>query len=207
MKRLTALCALIDPCESFIDVGCDHGQTVQYVCEHRLARRITACDISAPSLEKAKKLLGEAECVTFVCADGAAVAAGHETVFISGMGGREMCAVMAACRPQTFVLSPQSHAYEVRAALLAGGYEIVHDEVIFDRKYYDAVKAVRSENATPQRLGEAELFYGAFVRTKRNEALIAKLQRLLAQAERFPPTQENEAKKRRIREVLSWQLR
>ena len=207
MKRLEALCALVDACESFIDVGCDHGQAVRFVYEHGLAKRITACDISAPSLEKAKRLLSAAKGITFVCADGAAVAAGHETVLISGMGGKEICAVMAACSPKTFVLSPQSHAYEVRAALCSRGYEIVHDEVIFERKYYDAIKAIKADGNAPQTLSEEELLYGAFVRTKKNEALADKLKRLLAQAEGFPNTPENEAKKKCIREVLSWQLR
>ena len=206
MKRLSALCALIDSCESFIDVGCDHGQAVQFVVEHRLADRITACDISAPSLEKAKRLLGGSSGVTFVCADGAQVAEGHETVLISGMGGKEICAIMAACSPKTFVLSPQSHAYEVRAALNHRGYEIVHDEVIFDRKYYDIIKAVKTE-ATPKRLSEAELLYGAFACTHKNEALLSKLRRDLSKVQSFPKTQENEAKQRCITEVLSWQLR
>lgn len=204
MKRLSALCDLVDPCESFIDVGCDHGYAVRYVCERRLAKRITACDISAPSLEKARRLLGEREGLTYVCADGAAVAEGHETVLISGMGGKEMCAVMAACSPDTFVLSPQSHAYDVRVALSASGYEIVHDEVIFDRKFYDVIKAVRGE---PKNLGESELQYGAFVRTKKNDALIEKLCRAQEKIRRFPQTAQNEAKRKTIEEVLLWQLR
>ncbi|MDE7395598.1 MAG: class I SAM-dependent methyltransferase [Clostridiales bacterium] len=204
MKRLRALCALVDPCESFIDVGCDHGYAVQYVYQHRLAKRITACDISAPSLEKAKRLLDGKEGITFVCADGAAVARGHETVLISGMGGKEMCAVMAACSPKTFVLSPQSHAYDVRVALSRSGYEIVHDEVIFDHKFYDTIKAVKG---APKTLSEPELLYGAFVRTKKNDMLVDKLRRALAKAKQFPSTAQNEAKRKTIEEVLLWQLR
>lgn len=204
MKRLAALCALIDPCESFIDVGCDHGHAVQYVYERRLAKRITACDISAPSLEKARKLLGNASDVSFVCADGKDVADGHETVLISGMGGKEMLSVMAACRPKTFVLSPQTHARDVRAALGESGYTIVFDSVVFDRKFYDIIKAVQGKGAP---LGEPELRYGAFARSQKSETLVKKLQKELSEIAHFPPSAENERRRGIIEEVLSWQLR
>ncbi len=205
--RLGAVCALIEKTQSFIDVGCDHGYTVQYVLNNNLAEKITACDISAPSLAKAKALLGENCGVKFVCADGKIAAKGHDTVLISGMGGIEISSIIKCCSPKTFILSPQSHVREVRKTLLENDYRITFDKAMRDGKYYDVIKATFGggkemlENAS-----EPRLEYGMFLDEK-NDALISKLVALKKAVESYPPTAENLRKLEIIEEALSWQLR
>lgn len=206
--RLAALCALIDKTPSFIDVGCDHGFVVQYVYAHRLADTITACDISAPSLDKAKKLLGEDGGVRFVCADGAVAAAGHDTVLVSGMGGKEILSVMRGCAPRTFILSPQSHVREVREELLRRDYDIVFDRVVrCGKKFYDCIKATRGGgNARLAQAKAVQLAYGMFLHEK-NDALLEKLHTLEKAFASYPPTEENERTRAEIKEAIQWQLR
>ena len=206
--RLRALCALIEPSASFIDVGCDHGYAVEYVVKHKLADRITACDISMPSLEKAKKRLGENAGVTFVCADGATAAAGYATVLIAGMGGHEMLSVTEGCAPDTFVLSPQSHVELVRERLLQRDYSITHDCVVEDGgKFYDILQAKRGGGK--EQLARAiplQLNWGMFLQEK-NEALLKKLRAKEAALASYPLTRQNESRSRQVKEAILWQLR
>lgn len=202
--RLNALCALIEYTDSFIDVGCDHGYAVEYVCKNKLADKITACDISQPSLNKAKKLL-EGYNVNYVCADGAVAAAGHSTVLVSGMGGLEIVKIIKGCSPQTFILSPQSHACEVRQTLLERDYCIVYDKVISDGKYYDIIQAERggglkqSKYVTPVMLN-----YGIYV-SEHNDALCDKLTDLLSTVSQYPENPQNKQKIQLIKEALRCQ--
>ena len=206
--RLKALCALIDPCESFIDVGCDHGYVVQFVWERQIAPRITACDISRPSLEKARKRLGECANVTFVCDDGARAAAGHHTVMVAGLGGAEICSVMSGCSPQTFILSPQSQADAVRQALLTRDYAIVYDRVVQDGgKFYDVIKATRGGgHAQGAETSVLQLRFGMFLQEK-NAALYEKLRAREKALRSYPSTEENARKLSEIEEAILWQLR
>lgn len=208
--RLRALCALIEPCDSFIDVGCDHGFVVRYAVQNAIAKRITACDVSQPSLEKTKRLLGDGADVTYICADGATAAAGHSTVFMAGMGGPVMLSVMDGCAPDTFILSPQSHVDRVRKRLLDDDYAVVYDKTVRDGgKFYDAIKAKRGggraqrENASDLPL---RLRFGMFMHEP-CAALTARLQAMQTALASYPPTAENERKLREVEEALRWQRR
>lgn len=206
--RLTALCALIERTQSFIDVGCDHGYAVEYVVKHRLAKQVTACDISAPSLEKAKRRLGENSGVTFVCADGATAADGYETVLVGGMGGLEILSICAGCSPRVFILSPQSHVCDVRKYLLERDYDIVYDRVIKDgKKFYDILKATRGGGlARLAHTQNIQLTYGMFIQ-EHNDALVEKLRNLQTAIQSYPRTDENVRKSEEIKETLAWQQR
>ncbi len=198
---------MIERTESFIDVGCDHGYVVQYVYRKGLADTITACDISAPSLEKARRLIGAESGVRFVCADGAVAAAGHETVLVSGMGGEEICSVMAGCAPEWFILSPQSHVSRVRKALLQADYDIVFDRVAEDGKFYDILKAKRGGGR--ERLvsvSDLQLKYGIFC-DRPDPVLAKRLKKMSAALDTYPKTEENVRKRQEITEVIKWQLR
>ncbi len=192
------------PCKSLIDVGCDHGYLVQYALQNDLAERVTACDISAPSLEKANRLNAGDDRVRFVCADGATAAAGHDTVVIAGMGGADMMRIMRACSPNVFVLSPQTHERDVRALLCELGYELTADEVVHDKKFYTVLRATRGNAAA---LCETQLQCGAFCLTRRSEALVQKLTRELETLEKYPNTPAQKVRRAAIEEVLQWQLR
>lgn len=203
-ERLKTICSLVGRTGSFIDVGCDHGYAVRYVWQHALADKITACDISAPSLAKARALLGEDSGVNFVCGDGAQAAQGYDTVLVSGLGGLEICSVIEHCEPEVFILSPHSHAYEVRKMLAAKDYRIVYDRVIRDGKFYDVIKAERGGADVPD---EIRCRYGTFALTEKNDALVCKLGSELAARQKYPAREDNLHRIKEIEEVLEWQQR
>ena len=95
-ERLTAIAQLAldamrdaeNPCAA--DIGCDHGMLAAHLLQVRPDLRVIASDVSAPSLEKARRLitsLGMAERAKFCVADGLdGIDEPVHVIVIAGMG-------------------------------------------------------------------------------------------------------------------------
>ena len=148
-KRLETLFSLIDECEVFADIGCDHGLISQAVLNFDKAKKVYASDISAPSLQKARDLLGEDYEGRFYCfvSDGFdSVPDDADQALIAGMGGEEIVLILkkAAKLPEKLILQPMKNAEKLRRFLVGIGYGIVRDFTFFDgNKFYDVIKAVK----------------------------------------------------------------
>lgn len=166
-KRIRLLCGQLAACETFADVGCDHGYCTQYMLEENLCRRAVVSDISAGSLSKAEKLLSAyiaAGRVAPVCCPGLEkIPKCTEQVLIAGMGGEEILNILReGFLPPALVLQPMRHAPKVRAYLLEQGYSIVRDFTFFDGKFYDVLRAEfpAYRGAAARSYGERELTFG-----------------------------------------------
>lgn len=210
MERLKTVLAAIEPCGSLIDIGCDHGKLCLEALRLGRTKSVTACDISLPSLNKAKALLtangysDDSDEVRFVCADGQAALAArsYDTAVISGMGGHEIIHILSGIMPKTLVLQPQNAADTLRRYLNGSGYRIDFDRVCKDGgKFYDVIRAVPGQ----QTLSVAEYEWGAFAMTVVNEVLIEKLLYRKKLLSGFAQTEENKSKLLLITEVLLWQ--
>ncbi len=147
-KRIRTLCGELLPCETFADVGCDHGYCTQYMLEKGLCRRAFLTDISAESLKKAETLLA-----SYIREGKASSACGFglekvppatEQVLIAGMGGEEILEILRrGFLPPVLVLQPMKHSFKVRRYLLEQGYGIDRDYTFADGKFYDVIRARR----------------------------------------------------------------
>lgn len=149
MGRIETLCALIDNCASFADVGCDHGYIALHALKSGKCENVLITDISAKSLSKAEKLLSDyvkcGKCRS-VCCDGLSlVPENTEEVIIAGMGGEEIIKIFAqGYVPRKFILQPMKNADKVRRYLIERGCKITVDDVFKDDKYYFVIKGERS---------------------------------------------------------------
>ena len=86
------------PCVA--DVGCDHGYLTAYLLETCPQMTALACDVSAPSLGKARRLMakrGLTERVRFAVADGlAAIDAPVDAIVLAGMGAETILSIVRA---------------------------------------------------------------------------------------------------------------
>lgn len=163
MARLKELCALIEPCESFADVGCDHGYISRHVLKSGKCRNVLITDISAKCLAKAEKLLAEyvkeGTCRAACCDGLALVPEDTEQVLIAGMGGEEIIRILSeGFIPKKFILQPMKNADKLRKFLLDSGCKLTYDGIFKDGKFYFVIKGERDgggENYTP-----AELAFG-----------------------------------------------
>ena len=163
MTRIDKICSLIDSCESFADVGCDHGFCTQYALKAGLCDKAYITDISAKSLEKAQTLLTDyiesGKCIP-VCCDGlAGIPKDIEQVLIAGMGGNEIIKILKeGFIPRKFIFQPMKNVRLVREFLIEQGCKITFDGVFEDQKYYFVIKG-ESEGGTGS-YTQAELQFG-----------------------------------------------
>ena len=103
-ERLGAIAALAEdiisgrqsPCAA--DIGCDHGQLTAYLLERCPALEMIASDVSAPSLEKARRLLaqkGFSARASVAVADGlGAIDRPVDVIVIAGMGAQTILKIL-----------------------------------------------------------------------------------------------------------------
>lgn len=161
MDRIKKLCSFLSPCETFADVGCDHGYCTLYMLKSGKCKSARVSDISAKSLSKAERLLKDyitsGKC-SAVCAPGLeGLSQKTDEVLIAGMGGEEIISILKnSFIPKTFVFQPMHGAPELRKFLLERGAQIIRDDVFLSGgKYYAVLCGERGERKEPER-GECE---------------------------------------------------
>lgn len=188
MGRIEELCALIEPCESFADVGCDHGYCARHVLKSGKCGNVLITDISAKCLAKAEKLLAEyietGKCRS-VCCDGLkGVSPDTEQVLVAGMGGEEIIKILSeGFIPEKFILQPMKNADKLRGFLLDNGCKLTYDGIFKDEKFYFVIKGERGGGSlkyTPAQLafgkdsiGGAVLKEYAAIELSKSEAHLA----------------------------------
>ena len=130
-------------CDVAADIGCDHGKLAAYLIETGRARRVIACDISAPSLEKAGRL----GCDTRLGDGLEPLTAGEaQGIVIAGMGGLLISRILEKGREKlagaALVLQPMQNAAELRRFLRENGFRIDEQRLVKeDRRIYCVMRA------------------------------------------------------------------
>lgn len=148
-KRLGLLYDMVSPCDTVADVGCDHGYLICALVQSQIAKQGYACDISAPSLEKAKQLIAQKNLpITCVCTDGLKGVPPVDTVIIAGMGGILIKKIIAECpflfcMGKRLVVSPMSRPETLRSFLYRSGFEICKEQAALENhKVYSVMQCV-----------------------------------------------------------------
>ncbi len=149
MGRIEEICSYIDACDSFADVGCDHGFCTEYALKSGKCKTAVISDVSASSLNKAEKLLKsyiDTGVCRSVCCDGlTAIDRDTEQVLIAGMGGMEIIKILKqSFIPRKAIFQPMKNAPELRRFLIESGCKITADDLFRDGKFYFIIKCERS---------------------------------------------------------------
>lgn len=151
-NRIRAVVNCVEQAEVVADIGCDHGYVAALLLIENRARRVIACDISGPSLQKARELsesigLGD----QFECrlGDGLATLNPQEAdvAVIAGVGGQLICDMLRR-EPQTakalkrLVLAPNRNEAELRQYLVENGFCINAEALAYDNGRYYSVSCV-----------------------------------------------------------------
>ncbi|MBO7149391.1 MAG: SAM-dependent methyltransferase [Clostridia bacterium] len=141
--RLEKIFALIPECDTFADIGCDHGYIANAMLKSSKAKKVIIADISAKCLEKAEQLLEENikdGSAISVVSNGFDKVPSCDTALIAGMGGEEICDIisMAKTLPNTLILQPMKNCDKVRLCAVKSGYCIKKDFMFKSAgKFYD----------------------------------------------------------------------
>ena len=191
--RLEAALGMLDGVDTVADIGCDHGRLTAALLQRHVCRRVIASDVSGPSLEKARALIGYiglADRVSFREGDGCSVLAPGEcdAIALLGMGGTLMVRILEACSvpiagAKAVVLQPMRAQDDIRRYLHQNYYHIVCDRIVLDHgRLYQVLKAVPGSSMDPLPSGFPENFYDVGYRAyaERNELLPALCRQQLA---------------------------
>ena len=148
--RLSMIAELVGSCSCYADIGCDHGRLGAFMLQNGICQKALLTDISEPSLNKARRLiglLGYTDRVRFLVGDGLDVLdEAVEAIVIAGMGGATIAGILRCGRDRlhnaSLIMQPNVGQTELRRALCDLGYRIEDERVVPDgRRNYVLIKA------------------------------------------------------------------
>ncbi len=148
--RLKTIIDQLIECETFADVGCDHGYVAEEMLKSGKCKFAYVTDVSAECLKKAENLLSESFDGKFkaIVTDGLKNVPKVDQVLIAGMGGEVICDIIenADFLPERLVLQPMKNSDKVREKVIKSGYKLIKDYTFKDKKYYDLMVCVKGKD-------------------------------------------------------------
>ncbi|MBQ7584594.1 MAG: SAM-dependent methyltransferase [Lachnospiraceae bacterium] len=177
-RRLKALSSMVEPCDTFTDIGCDHALLPLWLIQQGICKRALASDVNPGPLESAKKnaeSFGTGEDrISFILSDGLDSLTppkdGKNTLCIAGMGGLLIEEILQRGRDKTgayssFMLSPHTKQYELRRYLTENGFTISDERYVCeDDKLYVMISACHAPSLRPLSYSETELRFGRYIK-------------------------------------------
>ncbi|MDO5491556.1 MAG: class I SAM-dependent methyltransferase [Bacillota bacterium] len=169
--RLQAMADRVPLGDRMADIGTDHGHLPVYLFEREHSPFVVMTDISAPSLEKAKRAAGAYQFgggMSFRLGSGLEVLEPGEvdTVVIAGMGGKLIRDILSADPEKTrsysrFVLQPRTAAGALRKWLLEAGFRIFSEDIVEEGHFFpEVITAGKKENRVLDSRDLAEMHRG-----------------------------------------------
>ncbi len=181
-KRIRELVKRILKVNTLIDVGCDHGKITYYALKEGKVKKGICTDISAPSLSKAKLLVGgEFPETEFYVADGIPQnCPPFDFTVIAGMGGEEIVKILKNTQNVNHaLLQPMNNVPFIRVELVKMGYKILSDEIFIDDKFYNVIYVEKGTDC----LTEEEIFFGRTNLVNKTQDFIAYVEREIVKTE------------------------
>lgn len=163
--RLKKIYQKIPRCETFADIGCDHGYIAKAMLMGSKCKNVIVSDVSEKCLAKAQTLLSrfiENGVARSVVSDGFDKVGRCDCALIAGMGGEEICSILDRARktaslPENLVLQPMKNCDKVRKCALSNGYFFVSDAVFYSAgKYYNLIVLKKGDDF----LSDEEIEFG-----------------------------------------------
>jgi len=163
--RLSKIAEMLGTCTCCADIGSDHGRLGAFLLQNKRTGHMCLTDISAPSLEKARKLirlLGLEEKTSFFVGDGAQILEKRvDAAVVAGMGGETIAHIVENDQGRLsgarLILQPNVAAPELRRRLNAAGWMITDEALVRDgRRIYMIIVAEQGE----QQLSDLEYEVG-----------------------------------------------
>ena len=174
--RLSTIAEMLGHCPVCADIGSDHGRLGAFLLQGGQCEHICLTDISAPSLDKARRLialLGLQEQASFYVGDGAQIIDRKlDAAVIAGMGGETIAEIIEGSKGKLdgarLILQPNVAAPDLRRRINACGWRIIDERLVRDgRRIYLMLEAVQGE----QSLSDREYEVGPVLLAKKPELL------------------------------------
>jgi len=175
--RMRQIIDMVPASGTVADIGCDHGKVAVALVQSGRAQRAVCGDISAGSLDKARKRVRECGLEARVAlreGSGLTVleAGEADAAVIAGMGGLLIAQILgegADRAPGTLVLSPNRDAALLRQRLIAQGYYIADEALVYENRHFYPV--ILARKGASRALNDIELEFGPVLLEKKPEIL------------------------------------
>ena len=164
-KRINEILSFVRPCDTFADIGCDHGKIAVAVLKSGVCKKVVASDVSEKSLQKAVELAdneGIGGLIAVVSDGFTDICERIDQAVIAGMGGEEIIKILSTDKPlpKRLILQPMKNAEKLRAFIIKTlKMPIEKDYMFFDgEKYYDMI--VADFSAKPYAYTEEDYAWG-----------------------------------------------
>ena len=127
------------------DIGTDHGFLPLYLWEKGISPKVIMCDISEPSLAKAKGAAGSYQFgseLSFRAGDGLRVLDSGEVddIVIAGMGGLLIVDILSDDMNKTmsfkkYIFQPRNNSGRLRYWLVSHGFDITRNQLVREGKF------------------------------------------------------------------------
>ena len=165
--RLQKIADEINIGETMADIGTDHGFLPLYLWENGISPSVIMCDVSEPSLAKAKAAAGAYQFgheLDFRVGDGLTVLSAGEvdTVVIAGMGGLLIRDILSrdlekTCSFSKFILQPRNNVGILRYWLNMNNFDIAKNQLVREGKFIcDIITVIPPKSAEIAVLGPSE---------------------------------------------------
>lgn len=189
--RLLAIAEMVPRVDTVADIGCDHGKLAVWLVKNGRARRAVCGDISAPSLEKARKKATEeglSDRISARVGSGLSVLAPGEAdaAVIAGMGGELIASILEddiGKAPDVLVLSCHSMADVLRGWLADNGFYFEDEVLVEEGRHFYPIMRVRRGESRALSLSERE--FGPVLLRKKPKALRRLLDRRIRETQRI----------------------
>lgn len=149
--RLNTIFNMLTACDTLVDIGTDHGLlVVEALCNCDIKRAI-ATDISAASVEKARRAVlsaGLQDRVNVFESDGFDnIEDTFEQAVLAGMGGPLIIKILENAEPKILpgtrlIIQPQNEYSYLREWLWTHKYKIERERLVIDKRYLYVVMSV-----------------------------------------------------------------
>lgn len=164
-KRIQWLARMIEGAHTVLDIGTDHGWVLKEAFENGWIQKAIASDINEQPLRRARKNLKDHP-VTFVSSDGfSQIKDPFDAVVIAGMGSFLIGQILRMAPKDAhirYILQANDKIPYLRQFLVDHGFEIIDEEVLFEKHHYVAIIAKRGH----MDLSQEDLLLGPLLKQK-----------------------------------------
>lgn len=144
--RLQAIVDNVIPCNTAVDVGCDHAYVGVYLTQTGKVKNMTVSDINEGPIENAREAVfdaGLSDRITCIRCDGLEGIVPQDTVIIAGMGGELIRDILKKAewtqKDTRLILQPMSMGDVLRKFLFENGYRIIKEDIAIEKERVYAI--------------------------------------------------------------------
>ncbi len=201
-KRLQTVYDQILPCNTLLEIGCDHCWLSIFLVKYGKVKKAIASDINKEPLESCKlniKQTADLNIETKISDGFLDIEEDFDAVAIAGMGGKLICKILSQrndLKEKQLILQPQKNEYILRRYLKNHKFNILNEILIEDNGF---VYTIISVEKTGKKIKEdIDVYIGPILKRDKSDLHNRKIIKRIKHLEQFVDNIKEENKREEI---------